>query len=125
MNVYSKFFYLSTQSQCRHNMRSWQGEKVRVLGVQGLHRVSLSKLQVSPLTQRLYGFRRQEGKIPTKTTKKKLGTNPMFPVVCQLLFIPTAYPNIMILSMLYFTSNIHTHCDQARIPLPGNLDFLK
>ena len=54
-------------------MRSWQGEKVRVLGVQGLHRVSRSKLQVPPLTQRLYGFRGQEGKIPTKTTKKKFG----------------------------------------------------
>ena len=25
--------------------------------------------------------------------------------------------------MLYFTSNIHTHCDQVHIPLPGNLDF--
>ena len=47
----------------------------------------------------------------------------MFLVVCQLLVIPTAYPNIMILSMLYFTSNIHTHCDQVHIPLPGNLDF--
>ena len=54
-------------------MRSWQGEKVRVLGVQGLHRVSRFKLQASPLTQRLYGFRGQEGKLPTKTTKKKLG----------------------------------------------------
>ena len=47
----------------------------------------------------------------------------MFLVVCQLLVIPTAYPNIMILSMLYFTSNIHPHCDQVHIPLPGNLDF--
>ena len=54
-------------------MRSWQGEKVRVLGVQGLYRVSRSKLQVSSLTQRLYGFRGQEGKIPTKTTIKKFG----------------------------------------------------
>ena len=56
-------------------MRSWQGEKVRVLGVQGLYQVSRSKLQVSPLTQRLHGFRGQEDKIPTKTTEKKLGTN--------------------------------------------------
>ena len=54
-------------------MRSWQGEKVRVLGVQGLHRVSRSKLQMSPLTRRLYEFRGQEGKIPTKTTKNNWG----------------------------------------------------
>ena len=25
--------------------------------------------------------------------------------------------------MLHFTSDIHTHCDQVHIPLPGNLDF--
>ena len=73
--VHSKFFLLSVHSQRGHKMRSWQGEKIRVLGVEGLHRVSRSKIQVSPLTQRLYGFRGQEGKIPTKTTKKKLGTN--------------------------------------------------
>ena len=73
MYVHSKFFLLFVHSQRGHNMRSWQGKKVRVLGVQGLHRVSRSKLQVSPLTLtpvRIQKIRKQD---PYQNYQKEFG----------------------------------------------------